>query len=561
MKLKSLLVAGAIVAQAQVVTAVTPGDLYGPFRYHSENATLEDTLKKAPRDWFLLDPEADQFRGIGSEKAYKELLKGKKSSTVVVAVIDSGIDIEHEDLKDNLWVNEDEIPDNGIDDDNNGYVDDVYGWNFIGGASGENVNHDTFELTRQFVKYRDMYEGKNREELSRKEQQEYDYYKTLEETFMGKVHEMRQGLAGYTNLYKGYKDATTLMKAYIGVEELTLEELQGVDSPDSRIQNAVGLLMYVMENGLDEEQFEEALDYFKNNLQYGYNTEFEPRSIVGDTYEDLDDRYYGNNDVTGPDAKHGTHVAGIIAAARGNNTGMDGVANDVKIMTIRAVPNGDERDKDVANAIYYAVDNGAKVINMSFGKAYSPDKEAVDKAVKYARKKGVLLVHAAGNDSKNVDVENNFPSRTYLNSKREASNWLEIGASSWGDTTNFVANFSNYGKKSVDLFAPGVDIYSTIPGSEYEHLDGTSMAAPVVSGVAALLLSYYPDFTADQVKDILMKTVVKYDGLRVNMPGTKNQESGQEMVDFSSLSITGGVVNAYEALKMAQSMKLKNTRR
>jgi cell wall-associated protease len=259
------------------------------------------------------------------------------------------------------------------------------------------------------------------------------------------------------------------------------------------------------------------------------------------------EKYYGNNDVTGPDATHGTHVAGIIAADRKNELGIKGIADNVKIMSVRAVPNGDERDKDIANAIYYAVDNGANIINMSFGKSFSPEKDIVDKAVRYAEKKGVLLIHAAGNDSEDIDVEKNYPSRMYADGK-EAKNWMEVGASAWGKDEEFVGSFSNYGKKSVSLFAPGVDIYSTIPGNKYKDESGTSMASPSTAGVAAILMSYFPELNAEQVKSILMNSARKFDNLKVQKPN-----GGQ--VNFNQLSISGGLVNAYEAVKMAQEMR------
>src|SRR5690606_16666116 len=221
-----------------------------------------------------------------------------------------------------------------------------------------------------------------------------------------------------------------------------------------------------------------------------------------------------------------------------------GIADNVRIMSIRAVPNGDERDKDIANAIRYAADNGAHIINMSFGKGFSPQKEAVDKAVKYAESKGVLMIHAAGNGSDDLDREANFPNKTYL-SGGQSKTWLEIGASSWGADLDMVGSFSNYGKKSVDLFAPGVEIYSTTPDDTYESLQGTSMAAPATSAVAAILMSYFPDLNAEQVKDILKQSTRKFDGLKVAKPGS------QEPVAFDQLSSSGGMVNAYEAVKLA----------
>jgi cell wall-associated protease len=312
-------------------------------------------------------------------------------------------------------------------------------------------------------------------------------------------------------------------------------ENQGRDADVDAFANE---LKYVIDHNT------EVCDNYKNGMEYGYNPEFDPRSIVGDNYTNTEERFYGNNDVKGTFPVHGTHVAGVIAANRKNNLGINGIADNVKIMALRAVPNGDERDKDIANAIRYAVDNGAKIINMSFGKDYSPQKDAVDKAVKYAEAKGVLLVHAAGNDDDNNDTKPSFPTRYYKDGK-EAANWIEVGASGWGADSTLAADFSNYGKKSVNFFAPGVQLYSTTPANGYETMDGTSFASPAVSGVAAILLSYFPNLTPLQVKDILIKSTRKFDSLMVK----KSDKTG--VVKFSDLSSSGGLVNAYEAVKLA----------
>ena len=297
------------------------------------------------------------------------------------------------------------------------------------------------------------------------------------------------------------------------------------------------------------EQFQGGLDYYEGQAKYYYNAEFDPRQeIVADDYMNSKEKNYGNNDVTGPDAQHGTHVAGIVGAKRQNGVGMDGVADNVLLMSVRTVPDGDERDKDVANAIYYSVDNGARIINMSFGKAYKFDKKAVDKAVKYAEKKGVLLVHAAGNSNLDTDEESNYPNK-YCKDKRTKkpfSNWIEVGALSWKTGKDAVATFSNYGKNNVDVFAPGVDIYATIPGSKYEPLSGTSMASPVTAGVAALVLSYYPELSVKELRKCIVESSVKMD-VFVNLPGSR----GNKQVEFKDLCNTSGVVNAYNALKMA----------
>lgn len=509
---------------------------------------------QAPENWFNLDPAADGVQGVSTEKMYKELLAGKTGETVIVAVIDSGVDPEHEDLKEVMWVNEGEIPGNGIDDDNNGYVDDVHGWNFIGGKDGQNVNHDTYEATRLYAKYKGMYEGKDREDLSKKEKVQYDQYVELKEM----IEEKREELQGNLDFYSGLLSSIEGLKKTFGKEDITAEDLEGMEPTDPETIQAKAILTNALKQvgslSEIEEELNGAVEYFGNSLNYGYNPDFNPRTIVGDNYSNSYEKGYGNNDVKGPDASHGTHVAGIIGASRENGVGVKGVANNVQIMSVRAVPDGDERDKDVANAIIYAVDNGASIINMSFGKGYSWDKEAVDKAVKYAMKNDVLLVHAAGNSAQNNDTTDNFPNDTFekkgLFGPKQAKTWMEIGALSYKGGEDAPATFSNYGKTEVDVFAPGVQILSTTPDGGYESFSGTSMASPVTAGVAAVLRSYYPELTAEQVKEIIMASVDPL-SQKVNKPGE------EEQVPFSELSVTGGVVNVYKAVEMASQTKGK----
>ena len=509
----------------------------------------------APTDWFLLDPEADRMQGVSSEKAYSSLLKGQPSRTVIVAVIDSGVDIDHEDLKSVIWTNEDEIPGNGIDDDKNGYIDDVHGWNFIGGKNG-NVNEDTYELTREYIRLQKKYGAIGDGKVPKKQRAEFASFKKVRDKFEKLRDKNQKQYDQYRNIYGNIRMSVDTLKAVMKVDKLTLTLLDSFKTTDPTLAFAKSFTTSMLKRMGDDGDIDQALaelvegvKYYKVIVEYGYNPDFDSRLIVGDNYNNLNERIYGNNDVKGADAEHGTHVAGIIAADRKNNIGIKGIADNVRIMSIRTVPDGDERDKDVANAIRYAVDNGAQIVNMSFGKSISPDKEVVDQAVKYAEKKGVLLIHAAGNDSEDIDKEKNFPTRNYLNGKG-ANNWLEVGASSWGTDESFVAGFSNYGKKNVDLFAPGVEIYSTTPENTYKNQSGTSMACPTTVGVAALVMSYFPDLTPMQVLEILKKSTRKFDGLKVQKPGGGT-------TDFNNLSNTGGLVNAYEAVKMAMTFERK----
>lgn len=525
-------------------------------------------VKEVPLDWYLKDPETDSVQGVSAERAYTTFLKGRPSRTVVVAVVDSGVDIDHEDLKDNLWINEDEIAGNGMDDDKNGYVDDIHGWNFIGGKDG-NVDADTYEVTREYVRLKPKYENVEEEKgVSKKHRAEYAYWKEVKAKYdrdskfnKEQYDQYLQQYQLYTNAFMTIHYCDSLLQQELG-QPVTKSSLANVTSDNDTIQFAKQTLSRILESVegdievsvfLQElagyiDQLKDGVHHYQTAVEFGYNTEFNSREVVGDDPDDLTQSHYGNNDVEGPDPRHGTHVAGIIAANRKNDIGVKGIADNVRIMSVRAVPNGDERDKDVANAIRYAVDNGAQIINMSFGKGFSPNKELVDKAVKYAESKGVLLIHAAGNDSDDLDEESNFPNKAYT-SGGHSKTWLEIGASSWGADQNFVGSFSNYGKKSVDLFAPGVQIYSTTPNDTYENLQGTSMAAPATSGVAAMIMSYFPELSAAEVKEILRQSTRKFDGLKVTKPGTK------EAVPFNQLSSSGGMVNAYEAVKLAMNME------
>lgn len=545
------------------------------FQAEPESPAQDTTIvtREVPNDWYLKDPQTDSVQGVSAERTYATLLKGKPSRTVIVAVIDSGVDIDHEDLKDNLWVNEDEVAGNGQDDDKNGYVDDLHGWNFIGGKEG-NVDADTYEVTREYARLKPKYDSVEEKDVSKKNRGEYEYWKKVKAKYERDSNSSKEQYEQYLEQYNLYKNAFMTIHYYDSLLQQTLGEpvtkssLANVPASNDTIEFAKQTLSRILEGVegdvevsafLEElagyiDQLEEGVHHYETAVQYGYNPDYDSRKVVGDNASDLTERYYGNNDVEGPDPRHGTHVAGIIAANRNNNIGVKGIADNVKIMSVRAVPNGDERDKDVANAIRYAVDNGAHIINMSFGKGFSPHKDIVDKAVKYAESKGVLLIHAAGNDGDNLDEESNFPNKAYA-SGGEAEAWLEIGASSWGADENLVGSFSNYGKKSVDLFAPGVQIYSTTPNDSYENLQGTSMAAPATSGVAAIIMSYFPELSAEQVKDILRESTRKFNGLKVTRPGTKDE------VAFEQLSSSGGMVNAYEAVRLAMEYKANERRR
>ncbi len=519
--------------------------------------------EEPPKDWFHMDASKDGYNGVSSHEVYKTILKDKQGEEVIVAVIDSGVDVEHEDLVGNIWVNKGEIPDNGKDDDGNGYIDDVNGWNFIGGANGENVNHENLEVARLYKKYKDMFGDRSNDKgLNKKQRKMFAEYLVVKD----EIEKSRGRAQSQLDYVAGILKGVDKVKESLGAKAFNMDNLgKAADKKDEDVQKALPFLMQAAGQGKTDfaevetaiqDRMNGAVEYFEGQLKYHYNPDLNTRTIIGDNYADQTERYYGNNDVEGPDALHGTHVAGIIAAVRNNDVGMDGVAGNVKIMSIRTVPDGDERDKDVANAIRYAVDNGASIINMSFGKSFSWNKNVVDKAVKYAVKNDVLLVHAAGNDGKDIDSKSNFPTDTYakrgwFSPKSATKTWIEVGALNHAKGENLAAPFSNYGTNNVDLFAPGMAIYSTLPDNEYRNLQGTSMAAPVVAGVAAMLRSYYPKLSSAQIKNILMQSVVKNND-QVIKPGTKD-----EKVAFGKLSVAGGIVNAKKAVEIAARTKGK----
>lgn len=517
---------------------------------------------KRPDNWFNLDPAKDNINGVSTERTYQELLKEKKSVPVIVAVLDSGVDYLHEDLKDVMWVNPGEIPANGIDDDKNGYIDDIHGWNFIGGKDGKNVGADNLEVTRVYRKLKPKYDGKTEADFKTKEEKnEFKYYQKVVEDYNSTKAKYEPAYNQYKYMLENLSKLESEVKAQTGSADMTVENLEKFKSDDRKVAQSKAIVLLTLKSGKTtyaefKEQIEEGFEQVSSMVEVGLSLENDPRSIVGDNYDDAYEKYYGNNDVKGPHSFHGTHVAGIIAASRNNGKGMDGVAADVKIMAVRCVPNGDERDKDIANAIIYAVDNGAKIINMSFGKKYSWNKKVVDDAVKYAQSKGVLLMHAAGNDHLNIDEVTHYPTAKF-EGKGFASNMITIGALSWKPDSMIAAPFTNYGKKSIDMFAPGVDIYSTAPEQKYKDASGTSMATPVAAGVAAVLKSYYPSLTPEQMKTILIKSSLKtYKGKKVIKPGSKKGDKDR-YVKFQDLGKNAGIVNLYEAVKMAEKYTKK----
>mgnify|MGYP003736929295 FL=1 len=526
----------------------------------AQEAEKKETETSVPKNWHQLDPTTSGFNGISLDKAYS-LLKSKKlkSNRIVVAVIDSGIDTLHEDLKPVLWTNPKEIPGNGIDDDKNGYVDDVHGWNFLGGKDGRNVKEDSYEGARVYNKLKPIWEGKEVDVagLSAADKLSYETYQKAKEKIVGGVNE--EEIKYLKQLLPKFLAGDSILRKELGKEEYNGNDLKDltVSSLEGKMTKSLVLNISKANNSYEitNTQLIDDINGQMRKADAANNPPKEYRKeIVDDDESNINDRNYGNNDIMASTPFHGTHCAGIIAAARNNEKGIDGIADNVRIMMLRAVPDGDEHDKDIANAIRYAVNNGARIISMSFGKDFSPEKQWVDDAFRYAESKGVLLVHAAGNDAKNVDSADNFPNPVYIDGKGKATNVITVGAS--GDLKNggLTASFSNYGKSEVDVFAPGVSIYSTVPGgTTYGNASGTSMACPVVAGVAALILQHYPKLTPQQLKYVIEKSAV-VSKEKVNKPGTTDK------VDLSEISKTGGFVNAYEAVKLAGTMKTEKTK-
>jgi len=496
---------------------------------HIKTVELTETEEKV---WSHLDLVNDTIPGMSINKAYEEIIKGKKGETIIVAVIDSGIDLDHEDLVDVIWVNKREVPNNGVDDDNNGYIDDINGWNFLGDAYNEQL-----EYVRLLASGNTKSPDYERAQIEYNE--EYNKYKGYKNN--------------YEQIIRQIYYADKVVSTHLKNKDYTKKDLLAIKSDNDTLLQSVSVLEYYSQSyeTVDDAKISlnKKLKHINNRLNFKLNKQFKGRK-TGDDSSDFSQKIYGNANIrpSEKDESHGTHVAGIIAAKRNNYKGMNGIANNVQIMSLRAVPNGDEYDKDVALAIRYAVDNEAKIINMSFGKYYSPHSNWVRDAIAYAGQRDVLMIHGAGNESLNLDLKENYPN-DQINKGVEVSNtFLNVGATVFKYGSGLVADYSNYGKNNVDVFAPGSNIFSTYPENEYKSINGTSMAAPAVAGVAALIRSYYPNLSASQVKQIIMDSGLPLK-TKVIVGGSSN-----DIKSFSDLSKSAKLVNAYNALVMAKEV-------
>jgi len=513
----------------------TTGDILSTPIENIDTSPLKvtDLTEAEKKNWGHLDLVKDTIPGMALDKAYAELIKNKKGEKVIVAVIDSGIDIDHEDLDAVIWANKGEIPNNGKDDDNNGYVDDIHGWNFLG---------DTYNEQLEYVRL--LASGNSSDPR----------YNEAKELYDSEYQEYTSNKTRYEQIAEVIKSSDALLAKHLKKKEYTIQDVNAIKTEDEALLRAKQIAQSVNSNGgstLAEaiEEIDGIIKRMNTTLNYNINKDFSGRK-TGDNINDLSEKGYGDGNVK-PREKtesHGTHVSGIIAAERNNGKGANGVANNVEIMAIRCTPRGDEYDKDVALAIRYAVDNGAQVINGSFGKSFSPHADWVRDAIKYASDNDVVFVHAAGNDSKNVDNEPNFPDDN-VNFVEVSNTYIRVGSLSPKYGSKMVSGFSNYGKKNVDIFAPGSEIYSSVPENEYEFNSGTSMAAPAVAGIAALVRSQYPNLTAAQVKQVILDS---------GLPLTTKVVVGGDASNvkpFADLSKSGKIANAYNALILASKLK------
>lgn len=501
-------------------------------------------------NWQNKDIFKDTLAGISLEKAYNELLEGKSSKNVIVAIINTPIDINHEHLKNNIWINTAEIPKNNIDDDKNGYVDDIHGWNFMGNAKGENDIYMQMEPTRLLKKFETLKEN----------HADTTTYILAKKLYDSILEHSKKEYKSYSEIYTAYIDAKKELskKSYNDNYSIKqLDSIKNLHSDDWYFQNIVTSLIN-FERILGGENIVYYNELYTKHINVLLNKEYKERAVTGDNPNDLTDINYGNGMVYHNIDKlqQATSVAGLLIQS--SNSSTKGISPKIKLMPICVFGYGNAHDKDISLAIKYAVDNGAKVIYLGTNKLLSLKREWVFEAFKYAEERHVLLVAPAGNNSVNLTEANYYyPNDNIYNGKEISNNFLLVGASTYEPNEKLVAPFSNYSNIDVDIFAPSAEIYTTKTNNTYDFQDSTSMAASLTSGVAALILSYYPNLTATEVKQIIMESGVSYD-IMVNKPSTSKEK---ELVPFSSLSKSGKIVNAYNALLMAEKVSKKKSKK
>lgn len=523
-----------------------------PFVVNAQKKSVlsEEELKT----WWQKDIIEDTIPGISLDRAYRELIQNKKGEEVIVAVLDTKIDISHEDIKGQLWINIDEIPNNNIDDDNNGYIDDINGWNFLGNNNGEDILYELVEVARIVQKYQNDFTDMPEEDLTIAQNELFDTYQKALSIYNDQKHKALEQKERADKAYVDFISAKDFMKPYFKGEKMKIKSLDSLKKVEPKLADYVDFFKELIEYDITEKDYDYSRDYYNNELLM-YNIDDDERKILRDGNSNFENNNYGNNILDGEvPFEHSIGVSGILAATRNNQIGIDGFSNNIKLMPVIMVCSGDEHDKDVSKAIYYAVDNGADIINMSWGKDFSLYEELVRDALRYAADKNVLLVTGSGNDGRNIDIgQRRFPTDFY-NDEEFISNFISVGASSHKMDSTFVTSFSNYGKVNVDVFAPGENIYTTKSRNTYKTSRGTSYSSPIVSGIAALLKSYYPKLTAVELKKIIMDSGTSID---INVI-VKKADGSKELVTFTELSKTGKIVNAYNALKMAEEVTRKS---
>ena len=525
-------------------------------------AKKQPLTEEEKQNWHFKDIYTDSIPGISLDKAYQELLKNKQGDTIIVAVIDTELDIDHEDLKDQVWINKDEIPNNHIDDDKNGYIDDIHGWNFVGSKKEDNILYTSYEYVRIVRKFDSIFRNFN--SISEVSNEDYENFKLYQKAYMKyneEIENRNSEIARYNRIKTRFRNGKTIAKKYFLKEDYTVEQLDSLQSTisDDKEKKSISNLAYYEKYGIDESWCDGRVNFEEFKLNTLLNLDYNDRSSSKDNADDINDFPYGNNDIQGTQViSHATQIASLIAAKRNNNFGIDGINDLVKIMPLSIAAVGNEFDKDIALAIRYAVDNGARIINMSLGKEFSMYPEWVNDAIKYAQEYNVLIITSAGNNGINIDKNDDFPTDN-MKGVETVENFIKVGNTSKNINSKLIFSNSNYGKNNVDIFAPG----SKLPCLDRWDIitdTGTSLSSAVVSGVASLLLSYYPNLTASEVKEIILQSGTPID-LMVLKPYPNGEKRDPNKVPFSSLSKSGKIVNAYNALLLAEEVSKKKKRK